>query len=45
MIPITERELQTITFYHLAHNKEDGAYHHNEKRLDSSAPGKECLSS
>ena len=45
MIPITERELQTIIFYHLAHNKGEGAYHCNEKCLDSSALGKACLSS
>ena len=40
MIPIKEREFQTITFYHLAHKKEEGTYHCNEKCLDSSAPGK-----
>ena len=40
MIPIKERELQTISFYYLAHKKEEGTYHCNEKCLDSSAPGK-----
>ena len=44
MIPIKERELQTIIFYHMAHKKEEGTYHCNEKCLDSSAPGKACLS-
>ena len=32
--------MQTITFYRVAHKKEEGAYHCNEKCLDSSAPGK-----
>ena len=45
MIPIKERELQTITFYHLAHKKEEGTYHCIEKCLDSTALGKACLSS
>ena len=27
MIPIKERELQTITFYRVAHKKEEGTYH------------------
>ena len=45
MIPIKERELQTITFYHMAQKKEEGTYHRNEKCLDSLAPGKACLSS
>ena len=40
MIPIKERELQTITFYHLAHKKEEDTCQCNEKCLDSSAPGK-----
>ena len=29
----------------MAHKKEEGTYHCNEKCLDSSAPGKACLSS
>ena len=44
-IPIRERELQTITYYCMAHKKEEGTYHLNEKCLDSSALGKVCLSS
>ena len=42
---VSKRELQTITFYLVAHKKEEGTYHHNEKCLDSSAPGRACLSS
>ena len=30
---LSKRELQTITFYHMAHKKEEGTYHHNEKCL------------
>ena len=37
---LSKRELQTITFYYMAHKKEEGTYHLNEKCLDSSAPGK-----
>ena len=42
---LSKRELQTITFYLMAHKKEEGTYHRNEKCLDSSALGKVCLSS
>ena len=28
---LLKRELQTITFYHMAHKKEEGTYHCNEK--------------
>ena len=42
---LLKRELQTITFYCMAHKKEEGTYHCNEKCLDPSAPGKACLSS
>ena len=42
---LSKRELQTITFYPMAHKKEEGTYHRNEKCLDSSALGKACLSS
>ena len=39
---LSKRELQTITFYRMAHKKEEGTYHRNEKCLDSSALGKAC---
>ena len=42
---LSKRELQTITFYYMAHKKEEGTYHCNEKCLDSSALVKACLSS
>ena len=37
---LSKTELQTITFYCVAHKEEEGTYHYNEKCLDSSAPGK-----
>ena len=37
---LSKRELQTITFYRMVRNKEEGTCHFTEKCLDSSAPGK-----
>ena len=43
--PYQRERVANINFYHLAHKKEEGTYHCNEKCLDSSAPGKACFSS
>ena len=40
---LSKRELQTITFYHMVHKKEEGTYHCNEKCLDSSAQERQSL--